>query len=152
MPPECLGNKPVYGLPLDIFSFGGVILYVCTQQWPQPASLIRFDPDTDSRVVLTELQRRQQYLDEMIGVYKDLKSLVVSCLDDNPKNRPLVAEVLLEIKRIKNAYIEKMYTTISVAGKQSTTQLQDQQEQLPDLQQQEQDQQHKLEHQQLQVS
>ena len=28
MPPETLDDKPVYGPPLDVFSFGGVILYV----------------------------------------------------------------------------------------------------------------------------
>ena len=28
MPPEALDDKPVYGPSLDVFSFGGVILYV----------------------------------------------------------------------------------------------------------------------------
>ena len=149
MPPECLASKPVYGLPLDMFSFGGVILYICTQKWPQLAPLIDFNPDTNERIVLTELQRRQQYLDEMLGVYADLKSLVISCLDDNPKQRPLVTKALLKIKRIKDTYEEKMYTTIPAATKRLTAKVQ---ERLPQLQQQEQDQQHKMEQDQSQVS
>ena len=131
MPPESLANKPVYGLPLDIFSFGGVILYVTTQQWPQPAPWIDFDPDTGDRIVLTELQRRQQYLDKMTGVYTDLKHLVISCLDDNPKKRPSVAQVLLDIKKATNAYHQKFFFTIwstkALGEQQETTQLQDQQ-------------------------
>ena len=150
MPPESLASKPVYGLSLDIFSFGGVILYICTQQWPELAPLIEFNPDTGIRTVLTEIQRRQQHLDKMIGVYADLKFLVISCLDDNSKNRPLVGQVLQEIQQVKNRYNEKMYFIVS--GKQSTTPLQDKKEQPPCLQQEEQDQQHELEQQELQVS
>ena len=145
MPPESLANKPVYGFPLDIFSFGGVILYVITQQWPQPAPWIDFDPDTGGRIVLTELQRRQQYLDKITGVYTDLKPLVISCLDDNPKKRPSVAQVLLDIKKAKNVYHQKCFSAIwsaEVSDKQqSTTQLQDQQDQIPIWQQQKQTQQ-----------
>ena len=151
MPPESLASKPVYDLSLDIFSFGGVILYICIQQWPELAPLIEFNQDTGMRTVLTEIQRRQQDLDKMIGVYVDLKSLVISCLDDNSKNRPLVGQVLQEIQQVKNRYIEKMYFTVQASGKQSTTPLQDKKEEPPQLQQQlEQDQQHKLQQQQEQ--
>ena len=158
MPPETWASKPVYGLPLDMFSFGGVILYVCTQQWPQLPPLVDFDRDTGDRIVLKETQRRQLYLDEMIGVYQDFKSLVISCLDDNPTNRPLVAEALLEIKQVKQAYNDKMYTTITENKEQSTAQSQDQQERSPQQKQDQQQekgqysQQHGLEQQKLQVS
>ena len=145
MPPESLASKPIYGLSLDIFSFGGVILYICTQQWPELAPLIEFNPNTGTRIVLTEIRRRQQHLDKMVGVYADLKCLIISCLDDNPKNRPLVGEVLLEIQQVKNGHNEKMCLIV-----QATTRLQDQQEQLQHLQ--DQNQQHKLEQQELQVS
>ena len=49
MPPECLADKPVYGLSLDIFSFGGIILYIITQQWPNPSSWVSFDPVTNEK-------------------------------------------------------------------------------------------------------
>ena len=127
MPPESFTSKPVHGLPLDMFSFGGVILYICTHQWPQLAPLISFDPDSGKRIVLTELERRQEYLDQLFGVYTDLKSLAISCLDDNPVNRPSVEQVLQEIQVVKNAYEEKLYCAPD--GEQSTTKIQDQQEQ-----------------------
>jgi len=135
MPPESLTNKPVYGLPLDIFSFGGVMLYICIQQWPELAPLINFDPDTGKRIVLTELQRRQQYLDKMVGVYTVIKPLVLSCLDDNPKNRPSAAQALLEIKRLKCVHNENMYHTKLTNG-----QLERQKIQMPHLDQHKQDQ------------
>ena len=140
MPPESLANKPVYGLPLDIFSFGGVVLYVTTQEWPQPAPWIDFDPETGRRIVLTELQRRQQYLDKMTGIYLALKPLVMSCLDDNPKKRPLLEEVLLDIKKAENAHHQTIYSTVwavKASGEQHLTlQSQDQQEHMPQSQQQ----------------
>ena len=144
MPPESLANKPVYGLPLDVFSFGGVILYVTTQQWPQPAPWIDFDPDTGGRIVLTELQRRQQYLDKMTGVCTYLKPLVISCLDDNPKNRPSVAQVLSDITKVNLLFFSTVWSTEGSSQQQSTTQLQDQQHWLPNYQQQEQKQQEQL--------
>ena len=101
MPPECLCDKPVYDLSLDVFSFGGIILYITTQKWPTPTSWVGFDPVTNEKVSYTEVQRRQQYLDEMTGAYVDLKSLVTSCLDENPKNRPSVTEILTKIKHLK---------------------------------------------------
>ena len=56
MPPESLADRPVYGVPLDMFSYGGVILYTITQLWPQPSSWVKFDPDTGRRMVLSELE------------------------------------------------------------------------------------------------
>ena len=144
MPPECVADDPVYGLPLDMFSFGGIILYLCVQQWPSLTSYVQFDCDGNKRY-LTELERRQQHLDEMTGDYKDFKPLVISCLDDNPKNRPLVGEALMEIKQVKDAYNEKMYCTRIV-------QLQGQQQQPQPLVQQEIVQQQSLELLELKVS
>ena len=145
MPPESLTNKPIYGLSLDVFSFGGVILYIATQKWPHPAPLVEFDPDTNKKIVLTELQRRQQYLDKMIGIYEELKPLVASCLDDIPKNRPSVAQVLLDIK---NTYCQKFFSAVwgtKYPGEQQLTQ--ELKDQVPELKQ---DQQQQIQKQQLQ--
>ena len=102
MPPECLGNRPKYGLPMDIFSLGGVILFIATQQWPDPVSWIQFD-DSGTKKYLSELERRQQYLDEMSGGSLDLKPLVTACLDDNPERRLSITEVTEKIKSLKEA-------------------------------------------------
>ena len=107
MPPEAHSKRPVYGPSLDVFSYGGVILNVTTQLWPEPTDPTEFNPDTGRREVVSEVKRRQEYLDKMTGRVADLKPLVKSCLDDNPKNRPLVAEVSMTIKRVKDVCSEK---------------------------------------------
>ena len=147
MAPECLGNNPVYGLPLDIFSFGGVILYITTQKWPHPAPWISFSDSGEKITLTSELQRRQQYLDKMTGICVNFKSLAISCLDDTPKNRPTVAEVLAKIKEVKNAFSDnfEIYCDISLPSKQlqaiAHVQSQKQEEELPSNQQQRQQQQ-----------
>ena len=127
MAPECLADAPAYGLAIDIFSFGGVILYIGTQQWPHPAPWVRLDPDSGEKLILTsEVQRRQQYLDIMAEAYTDLKPLVVSCLDDNPKNRPTVTKMLTEIKVLTKKFSNNNYCDID----KFNSQLQQQKEQL----------------------
>ena len=105
-------------LSLDTFSFGGIILYITTHQWPQPAPLTSFDPDTGKSIILTELQWYQQYLDKMSESCVNLKPLVISCLSDN---RPSVVQVLTEIKKDQKSYGEKLCSSIwatKVTGEQ----------------------------------
>ena len=107
MPPEALSKRPVYGPSLDVFSYGGVILNVTTQLWPEPTDPIEFNPDTGRREVVSEVGRRQQYLNKMTGGAADLKPLVMSCLNDSPINRPPVAQVSIRIKRVKEVCGQK---------------------------------------------
>ena len=107
MPPEALSKRPVYGPSLDVFSYGGVILNVITQVWPEPTDPIEFNPYTGRREVVSEVKRRQEYLDKMTGGATDLKPLVMSCLDDNPKNRPVLAQVSMTIMRVKDVCSKK---------------------------------------------
>ena len=107
MPPEALSKRPVYGPSLDVFSYGGVILNVTTQLWPEPTDPIEFNSDTGRREVVSEMKRRQQYLDKMTGGAADLKPLVMSCLDDNPNKRPPVAQVSMVVKKTKDVCSQK---------------------------------------------
>jgi len=43
----------------------------------------------------------------MTGDAENLKPLVMSCLDDDPRCRPTAAQVSVAIKRVKNASNEK---------------------------------------------
>ena len=101
MPPECLIKKPVYNASLDIFSYGGVIIYTAIHQWPSPDPWVQFDSNNENKRYLSEVQRRQRYLDQMTESLADLNSLAVSCLDDNPKKRPLIEEVSEKIKNLR---------------------------------------------------
>ena len=150
MPPESLCDKPVYDLSLDIFSFGGIVLYVTTQQWPSPSPWVIYDPVTNVKITCTsEVERRQQYLDKMTGAYADLKPLVISCLDDNPKNRPSIIDAVTKIKHLKkNSEKHELYFDIWTYGDQEL--LSQSQKQLEENQQQCQALQHKTELQQKQ--
>ena len=106
MPPEALSKRPTYGPSLDVFSYGGIILNVTTQLWPEPTDRCQFNPDTEAWEIVSEIKRRQHYLERMIGSAADLKPLVMSCLNDNPKNRPPVVQVSMIIKRIKDVFNE----------------------------------------------
>ncbi|XP_065913992.1 uncharacterized protein [Dysidea avara] len=108
MPPESSVTKgSTYGTPLDIFSYGGVILNIITQIWPEPSDREQLNTLTDKWDVVSELARRQTYLDKLIGCAAELTELVTSCLNDNPKRRPTVAKVSIEIKRVKQIYSQK---------------------------------------------
>ena len=107
MPPEALSIRPMYGLSLDVFSFGGVILNITTHLWPQPIDRTQLNPGTNMWEVVSEVKRRQQYLDRMTGGSEDLKPLVMSCLDDHPNNRPSATQVSMEIKRAKDTWSQK---------------------------------------------
>ncbi|XP_065917496.1 probable serine/threonine-protein kinase DDB_G0271402 [Dysidea avara] len=102
MPPEALTKRPVYGPPLDVFSYGGVALIVITQQWPELTDREQLSRNTDRWEVVSEVMRRQKYLNMFTGGAADLVSLVTSCLSDNPEKRPSVLEVSMEIKRVKD--------------------------------------------------
>ena len=55
MPPEALLETPEYGPPLDVFSYGGVILHVVNQEWPTPLHYVMTDPKTGKILGLSEV-------------------------------------------------------------------------------------------------
>ena len=107
MPPESLDETPVYGTPMDVFSFAGIVLHTFTQQWPTPSKQTQFDPKTRRKVALLEVERRQQYLDKMRGEAEVLRSLVEECLDDDPAVRPTITTVCERIQVSKDVYIKE---------------------------------------------
>ena len=58
MPPEALLETPEYGHgpPLDVFSYGGVILHVVNQEWPKPLHYVMTDPKTGKILGLSEVE------------------------------------------------------------------------------------------------
>ena len=102
MPPEALDEEdPVYGTPVDVFSFGGIALHLFSEKWPTPSSHIKRDPSTNKMVLVSEVERRQQYLDKMSIEAAVLKEMVMQCLDGDPDQRPPIQEVSKLIKSLK---------------------------------------------------
>ena len=114
MPPVALANSPVYGPPMDVFSFAGIILHTFNQQWPRPTEQVQFDPKTRRRVALSAVERRQLYLDKMIGEAEVLRPLVEECLDDDPAVRPTMATVCERIDVCKVVYVKEAQCTITL--------------------------------------
>jgi len=105
MAPEVI--KPVsYGLSLDVFSYGGTALNVVVGEWPLSLSEPKFDPKTSKIKALSEVERRQQYLDKMIGEAEVLRPLVEECLNDDPAKRPTIEVVSKRVKEMKQNYMD----------------------------------------------
>ena len=107
MPPESLRKKPEYGTPMDVFSFAGVVLHTFSEKWPTPLDLVYLDPQTSKPALLSETERRQDYLDAMTDEADSLVPLVKDCLEYNPKDRPTIESVSDKIRQDKEAYMKK---------------------------------------------
>ena len=101
MPPEAQLDTPIYDTPLDVFSYGGVVLHTATQLWPTPSAVKQYDPETKKVRGFTEVERRQSYIDQMKGNAKDLVPVAVQCLDEAPDARPSMVVVSEMVKRLK---------------------------------------------------
>jgi len=109
--PEALAdNSPEYGPSLDVFSYGGVVLYVVNQDWPEP-----LQDKVHKRVhkhwfrkkrVISETHRYQKHLDSMSGYSAVLKPLVETCLLDDPSERPSMEAVCKKVKGVSDPYIK----------------------------------------------
>ena len=99
MPPECFGDRTKYDTSLDVFSYGGIVLFIATHQWPTPTMpQVEFDSATKQLVAHSEVERRQKYLDEMTGYGEWLKPLVESCLSNDPSERPTMPAVCKQLE------------------------------------------------------
>ena len=106
MPPEAFEDNPHYDTSLDVFSYGGVMLYTVNGKWPTPSTQVKQDPLTNELKALSEVERRQQYLDEMTGEEAEvLKPLIKDCLNNNPTMRPSMFDLSSKIQPLKVSYI-----------------------------------------------
>ena len=88
MPPEAMQEQSHYNEKLDIFSLGVLMLEVATQQPPR-VGLVGIG-------TTPELQRRREDLSKLDEDHP-LRSLILSCLKDNPKERPDIVAVHLQL-------------------------------------------------------
>ena len=93
MPPEALKEDPYYTTSLDVFSYGGVTLFVATHEWPTPIP-------ADSSSSISEIERRQSYLDTIVEGMKLLKPIIEACLKDDPSKRPTMKDVIDMVRSI----------------------------------------------------
>ena len=124
MPPEALvDDNPMYGTATDLFSFGGIALHLLSEKWPIPSSQIMRESVNEKPVVLSEVKRRQKYLDKMTGEISVLKGLVEQCLNDNPDKRPTILEVSSCIKPLKVKLLIASYIVNDIVYDHTATKL-----------------------------
>ncbi|XP_065884127.1 uncharacterized protein [Dysidea avara] len=133
MPPEALMETPIYGPPMDVFSFAGIVLHTFIQQWPHPSEQVQFDPKSRRKVALMEVERRQQYLERMTGEAQVLRPLVEECLDDDPAVRPTIADVCKRIQENKDVHMTEDLITLHLQVKQHNKQLQEKNTEIDNL-------------------
>ena len=86
LPPEAL-KDPTFSV--DLFSFGCVIIHLCTHKWPEPTCVPKGE-------FITEIMRRQKYLDEMTD--SCLLPMVLQCLAESSTDRPASADVMSSLQ------------------------------------------------------
>ena len=86
MPPEALTENPHYGLELDIFSFGHLMLYTATQEFPGVHEVTLTPANLHQGTV--QIVKRKKAIDQMGGERHCLHPLVLQCLQDEPERRP----------------------------------------------------------------
>ena len=95
MPPEALTQTPSYDFKLDIFSFGVLMLYTATQEFPAVYELSVVDITIDALKNHTmQILKRKRWID-LMGEEHPFRSIVIQCLQDRPESRP-TAKVLSE--------------------------------------------------------
>ena len=105
MPPEALKENPYYTTSLDVFSYGGVALFVATHEWPLPV------PNSS----LSEVERRRGYLDIMTGGMKSLKPLIEACLSNDPTKRPTMGDILSKVAKLIAKYTSANVIVLAIA-------------------------------------
>ncbi len=100
MPPEVMVADPQYGVSVDEFSFGALMVHVFTAEWPAPKiGPNRVDPANPRKVIaVTEFERREYFI-RKIGDHP-LLNLIRMCLSNNPDFRPHAPEILGRLRDI----------------------------------------------------
>lgn len=99
MPPEACCENPTYNTSLDVFSFGGIVLFVMTEEWPSPSVATIVDPRRTRGVKgFTETERRKKYLTKMTH---GLRELVENCLDNDPSKRLQISAAMEKIESLQ---------------------------------------------------
>ena len=98
MPPEVMVAKPKYDTSVDVFSYGILMIHVLSGQWPEP-QMGQVRAVDDKLVPVSEAERRQVFLDR-IGDDHPLMDLIRSCINDIPRLRPLVGEIIDQLSML----------------------------------------------------
>ena len=97
MPPEAINHQPVYNETLDVFSFSCVAIHTITEKFPTPTD--QYKLSEQSFIKVSEIERREEFLDEMKNDTPFLHTIALKCLQENPALRPAASWICNEFQR-----------------------------------------------------
>ena len=116
MPPEVLTDHPSYSISVDLFSFGCVMLHTLSHEWPTPKGPVVGDQKTRVLTALSELERRDTYMQKLInrpgGIPDKVKDLITRCLSNYAEDRPKIQTVTDCLAGIKSQYSVSLSQTV----------------------------------------
>ena len=107
MPPEAfpsikLKQKRDFNYYTDSFSFGCLVLFMLTHEWPIPLVKTISDHETRKLHTRTEIERRQAFFDDLTEGEKVFEPLILACLkEEPPTDRPTFCDIHDQLMMMK---------------------------------------------------
>ena len=107
MPPEALPSNKLkqkrdFMYYTDSFSFGCLVLFMLTHEWPEPLIKTISDHDTRRPHTRTEIERRRVFLDDLKKAEKVFEPLILACLKEKPPtDRPNFHDIHDQLMKMK---------------------------------------------------
>lgn len=95
MPPETMGENPIYGLGVDCFSYGIVMLHTLSGTWPEPSENTK----------ISEAERRRDLL-KKIDKDHHLVELILRCIQNDPEDRATAKEIVDTVAKMAPKSLE----------------------------------------------
>ena len=104
MPPEATEDHPKYNTSLDVFSFGNLVLFTLTQEFPNLKNATYVDIKTKKLCPRSEIDRRVESFNQLVRELGDEKhhfiSLAKQCLQNIPTVRPSAIDIISVLSSI----------------------------------------------------
>ena len=114
MPPEALTENPQYGVKLDIFSFGHLMLYTATQVFPGVHEVTLTPANLEQGTI--QIMKRAIAIDQMGGERNCLHPLAIQCLQDKPERRPTTLKLNESLKEQCTKHPRRVADVLQLSG------------------------------------
>ena len=88
---------------LDVFGYGNVVITMVTHKWPNPGPATKMKGKKS--IAVSELERRQQYLDLFTPEENELfLPIVRPCLQNDPTKRPTSIQLVTQMEQMEKSH------------------------------------------------
>ena len=114
MPPEALTEDPIYGYALDIFSFGVIMLFVMTQEYPKPYEVRITVAGVQQQEV--QIQKQMKWIGKL-SPEDSMRQLICQCLQDEPLRRRTTSDLNSTLIHFAGQFPKPFVDTIEMQRK-----------------------------------